>query len=93
VEEPFLEKLLVRKSEGVSERKTEMDRPWRFDLSGNFQREGDGNCGYALFLYLPLDQTHGLIAEASRGAQNHDVNAIFPQFGSHFRGYLFHERD
>lgn len=68
MEEPFLEKLLVRKSEGVSERKTEMDRPWRFDLSGNFQREGDGNCGYTLFLYLPLDQTHGLIAEASCGA-------------------------
>lgn len=71
-----LTKALVGEGEGVAEGESGENRPGRFDFAADAPGEGDGDGGDAGRLNDALDQSDGLVADASGGCQQHQVHVV-----------------
>lgn len=76
----------------MSEGPVEIDRSGRLYLERILAHNRDPDGGDSLPLDLPLDKSHGLIADASpRGKQN-DIHAVLPEFPGDVRSAPVDER-
>jgi len=65
----------------MTKRPLQVDAAWRLNLFCELANDGDANGGDTGFFDFSLDQSHGLIADASsRGEQNHVDMILFELF-------------
>lgn len=67
---------IARLTERVSKRPLDVNGPWRLHLFCVFAHDRYPDCRDAGFFNLSLDQSHGLVADASGGGQQDHVNFV-----------------
>ena len=67
---------IARLTERVSKRPLDVNGPWRLHLFCVFTHDRYPDCRDAGFFNLSLDQSHGLVADASGGGQQDHVNFV-----------------
>ena len=86
-----LAKTLPGKSQGVPQGEAGIDSPGRLDFAADLQGEGNGDGGNPIGLKGALDQSHGLVAQASARRQNCQIDTIAFQGPCHFPGGTVHQ--
>ena len=71
---------IARLTERVSKRPLDVNGPWRLHLFCVFAHDRYPDCRDAGFFNLSLDQSHGLVADASGGGQQDHVNFVLSKF-------------
>lgn len=77
----LLSECLARVRQGVSHGETGVKGSWRKNLFGDVRRQGYGYGWDAEIFNGTLDQSHGLIADASGGGEDYDVYLIVLEHG------------
>ena len=67
---------ITRLTERMSKRPLDVNGPWRPHLFCVFAHDRYPDCRDAGFFNLSLDQSHGLVADASGGGQQDHVNFV-----------------
>ena len=72
---------IARFTKWMAEGPLQVDAAWRLNLFCEFPNNGDANGGDTSFFNFSLDQSHGLIADASsRGEEDHVDLILFEPF-------------
>ncbi len=72
-------------TQGMSEGPTQIDRPRWFYFFGILAHDGDADGGDAGLLNRPLNQSDGLIADASGWCQKDGIHAVFKEHAGNLR--------